>query len=213
MCSTKCVSPNGQIETEGIKAITKVTSNIAETVNFKFPDAFLKVHRCLRALSDSFAKVDEFMDAVASCLEILEKHLVSSEGKPLTLKEKDEINTAAANYDPFGVMESSADDEFMGLDYQFENEYLQFLSRMDGEGLGELQPQTDPSKKICDDLEKVDNTTKETFDLLLKGLKNLEDNFQDETEETMEKGRKIRGKLHEHLYLIMNRNFRIQCNE
>lgn len=213
MCSTKCVSPNGQIETEGIKAITKVTNNIAETVNSKFLDAYEVVWRCQIALSHSFAEVDEFIESVARCLEILENHLVSSEGKPLTLKEKDEINTAAAKYIPFDiVLESSPCNEFFGQDYQFDTEYLQFLSRRDGEGLGELQPQTDPSKKICDDLEKVDNTTKETFDLLLKGLKNLKDNFQDEKEKNMKKGRKIRGKLEEHLDLIMNRNFRIQCN-
>ena len=211
MCSTKCVSPNGQIETEGIKAITKVTSNIAETVNSKFIDAYDVVLRCQTALSDYFGEVQQFMNAFATCLKFHEEHLVSSEGKPLTLKEKDEINIAVANYhSPFeGGLESGVEDYMMKADYPFDIKYLQFLSRRDCEGLRELQPRTDPSKKICDVLEKVDNTTKERFDLLVKGLKNLEDNFQDETE-YMKKNRKIREKLLTLQDLIMDRNFRIQ---
>ncbi|XP_015762586.1 PREDICTED: uncharacterized protein LOC107341655 [Acropora digitifera] len=192
MSSTKCVSPNGQMDTEDIKAITQVTSNIAETVNSKFKAADEVVQRCQRAQSNSLADVDEFMDYVTRCLEDLKDFLVFS---------SDEVIFPSG----LETVESSPQD-FMGLDYNFETEHLQFLSRKDGGGLAELQPPTDSSKKICDDLKKVDSTTKEKFDLLLKGLGDLEDNFQSETEENKKKRSKIQGKLQELRDLIMNRN-------
>lgn len=194
MSSTKCVSPNGQMDTEDIKAITQVTSNIAETVNSKFKAADEVVQRCQRALSNSLADVDEFMDDVTRCLEDLKNFLVFGPDEVIFLSGR--IQTVQSSYQ-----------DFMGLDYNFETEHLQFLSRKDGEGLGELQPPTDSSKKICDDLKKVDSTTKEKFDLLLKGLGDLEDNFQSETEENKRKRSKIQGKLQELRDLIMNRNF------
>ena len=180
------------METEDIKAITQVTSNIAETVNSKFKAADEVVERCQRALSNSLADVDKFMDDVTRCLQDLKDFLVFSPDEIIVLSGMQTV-------------ESSCPD-FIVLDYNFETEHLQFLSRKDGEGLGELQPPTDSSKKICDDLKKVDSTTKEKFDLLLKGLEDLENNFQKETEENKKKRSKIQGKLQELRDLIMNRN-------
>ena len=194
MCSTKCVSPNDQMETEDIKAITQVTSNIAETVNSKSKDADEVVRRCQTALLSSLADIHEFMDDVNICLEDLEIFLDSSPGETLFVR---------------GLVETveSSHQDFMGMDYDFETENLQFLCRRDGEGLEELQPPTDPSKKICDDLKKVDSTTKEKFDSLLKGLKKFEDTFQDDTEVNKGKRSEIRGKLQKLRDLIMNQNF------
>ena len=182
MSSTKCVSPNGQMDTEDIKAITQVTSNIAETVNSKFKAADEVVQRCQRALSNSLA--DKFMDDVTTFLEALKDFLVFGPDEVIFLSGR--VQTVESSYQ-----------DFMGLDYNIETEHLQFLSRKDGEGLGELQPPTDSSKKICDDLKKVDSTAKEKFDLLLKGLGDLEDNFQSETEKNKKKRSKIQGKLQE----------------
>ena len=180
------------MDTEDIKAITQVTSNIAETVNSKFKAADEVVQRCQRALSNSLADVDEFMDDVTRCLEDLKEFLMYSPDELIILSG---LQTVESSYP-----------DFMGLDYNFETEHLQFLSRKDGGGLTELQPPTDSSKKICDDLKKVDSTTKEKFDLLLKGLGDLEDNFQSETEENKKKRSKIQEKLQELRDLIMNRN-------
>ena len=213
MCSTKCVSPNGQIETEGIKAITKVTSNIAETVNSGSKDALEVVERCQIALSNSFAEVDEFMNDVTRRLEVLQHFLVPSQDKPLTLKEKDERNVETNDLMATEMCETRTVEtltrdpvELLTWDH-VEEEHLQSLSRRDGEGLEDLHPPTDPSKKICDDLKEVDNTTREKFDSLLEGLKKLEGNFQGETEENKKKRSKIQGKLQGLRDLIMNRNF------
>ena len=186
MCSTK----NGQIETEGTKPITQVTSKIDETVNSEFKAADEVVQRFQKALFNSLTEVDEFMNDVTRRLEVLEHLLV-----PSPLKEDDEAAIVINN-------PRSSECTQVVCDYLFETEHLQFL-----DGLGDLQPPTDPSKKICDDLEKVDNTTKETFELLLKGLKNLEDKFQGKTVENKKKRGKIQGKLQELRDLIMNRNF------
>ena len=181
------------MDTEDIKAITQVTSNIAETVNSKFKAADEVVQRCQRALSNSLADVDEFMDDVTRFLEVLKDFLVFGPDEVIFLSGR--VQTVESSYQ-----------DFMGLDYNIETEHLQFLSRKDGEGLGELQPPTDSSKKICDDLKKVDSTAKEKFDLLLKGLGDLEDNFQSETEENKKMRSKIQEKLQELRDLIMNRN-------
>lgn len=191
MCSTK----NGQIETEGTKPITQVTSKIDETVNSEFKAADEVVQRFQKALFNSLTEVDEFMNDVTRRLEVLEHLLV-----PSPLKEDDEAAIVINN-------PRSSECAQVVEDYLFENEQQQDLSRRDGDGLGELQPPTDPSKKICDDLQKVDNTTKETFDFLLKGLKNLEDKFQGKTVENKKRRGKIQGKLQELRDLIMNRNF------
>lgn len=180
------------MDTEDIKAISQVTSNIAETVNSKFKAADEVVQRCQRALSNSLA--DKFMDDLTTFLEDLKDFLVFGSDEVILLKGK--VETIESSYQ-----------DFMGLDYNIETEHLQFLSRKDGEGLGELQPPTDSSKKICDDLKKVDSTTKEKFDLLLKGLGDLEDNFQSETEENKKRRSKIQGKLQELRDLILTRNF------
>ena len=160
MCSTK----HGQIETEGIKAITQVTSKIEETVNSKFKAAEELVQRFKEALFKFLTEVDECLIDTPRCLEVV----------PSPLKEDDK------------VVESQS--EPLVDDYTFENKVQQDSSSKDGEGLEDLQPPTDPLKKICDDLEKVDNTTRKKFDWLLEGLKKLE--------EEIRKG-KIKGKLRE----------------
>ena len=149
------------------------------------------------------------MNDVTRRLEALQHFLVPSQDKPLTLKEKDE--TTVETYDLFMTMEMCSENavEFLRRDPHIENEHLQFLSSRDGEGLGDLHPRTDASKKICDDLEEVDDTTREKFPSLLEGLEKLEGNFQGKTEEeNKEKRSEIQGKLQELRDLIMNRNFR-----
>ena len=188
------------MDTEDIKAITQVTSNIAETVNSKFKAADEVVQRFQRALSNSHADVDEFMDDLTTFLEGLKDFLVFGSYESLLTKEKVE------DFESFCYQESYQAAN-IGLDYNIETEHLQFISQKDCEGLGELQPPTDSSKKICDDLKKVDSTTKEEFDLLLKGLGDLKDDFQSETENNEKKRSKIQGKLQELRNLILNRIF------
>ena len=200
MCSTKCVSPNGQIETEGIKAITQVTSKIDETVNSKFRAADEVVQRFQEALFNSLTEVDEFMNDVTRRLEALEHSLVPSPRKEVAVAE---IEIAACMI--FASREPSPTHlEPFVFDYVFEIEQQQYASRRDGEGLRDLQPPTDPSKKIRDDLEKVDDTTREKFDLLLKGLENVEDEFQGKTKENKKKRGKIQGKLEELQILVQS---------
>lgn len=182
-----------------------MTSNINDTVNSKFEATDEVVQRCETTMSNSLAEVEKFMNDVTGFLEVLEHFLVSSQRKPLTLKEKDRRNSGNANDDeliirtPSTICESAP----AHMEEEIETEHQQYLSRKDGGGLGDLQPPTDPLKKICDDLEKVDNTTRERFSSLLKRLENLEDKFQGETEENKEKRRKIQGKMQELRYLIL----------
>lgn len=189
-----------------------MTSNIDDTVNSKFEATDEVVQRCETTMSNSLAEVEKFMDDVTRFLEVLEHFLVSSQRKPLTLKEKDRRNSGNANDDELIIKTLSTicesapahmDEAPMQMEEEIEIEHQQYLSRKDGGGLGDLRPPTDPMKKICDDLEKVDNTTRERFNSLLKRLENLEDKFQGETEENKEKRRKIQGKMQELRYLIL----------
>jgi len=190
MSSSKIDEP--QLIAKGITSITEATNSVKQTVNSNLDKVHSMFSRLEFDLSKSQEEVREHLENIASELGVLEDFIV--EGRFEQRQQPFDGTMLRRCSGPF----ESGVDMFPEPrpDYRSEHEdticreHQQYLCAQDGEGLPDLQPTTGLLANTHNNLENVQNTTKDRFTSVFRQFETLEEKAR---EDIRKQQRKLKG--------------------
>ena len=203
MSSSKSEGP--QHVAKSITSITEATNSITQTVNSNFDSVHSKFGRLEFDLRKSQEEVEQLMDNIIADLDILDDFIQGRFEQGMEERPRMRgLEEVPENMDLLSVIKvescanvqsaSDIDDRFVTED-DIHREHAEYLSNMDGEGQGDLEPTTDILTKAHENLANVENITGKKFRSVLQQIETLENKARDDTRNQERKGSRIQRKL------------------
>jgi len=196
MSSSKIDEP--QLITKGITSITEATNNIKQTVNSNLDKVHSMFSRLEFDLSKSQDEVEQHLDNVISELEVLDNFI---QGRFQQGMEEMQRMEGLEKMTLEELLPEEALDLECNPSYRIVHEdtiyreHQQYLCTQDGEGLPDLQPTTGLLANTHNNLENVQNATKDRFTSVFQQFETLEEKAREDIRKQQNKVYRIQRKL------------------
>ena len=179
-----------QLITKGIMSITEATNNVKQTVSSNLDKVHSMFGRLEFDLSKSQEEVEQHLDNIISELEVLDNFI---QGRfQQGMEEMQRMEGLEEMRQLFNLEEDM--DRFVHEDTIY-IEHQQYLCTQDGEGLPDLQPTTGLLTNTHNNLENVENDTKDRFTSVFRQFETLEEKAREDIRKQQSKVYRIQRKL------------------
>ena len=188
-----------QLITKGIMSITEATNNVKQTVSSNLDKVHSMFGRLEFDLSKSQEEVEQHLDNIISELEVLDNFI---QGRfQQGMEEMQRMEGLEEMRELLTLEEVAACESAPDMDFRFVHEdtiyreHQQYLCTQDGEGLPDLQPTTGLLTNTRNNLENVENDTKDRFTSVFRQFETLEEKAREDIRKQQSKVYRIQRKL------------------
>ena len=193
-----------QLMAKGITSITEATNNVKQTVNSNLDKVHSMFSRLEFDLSKSQDEVEQHLENVISELEVLDNFIQGRFQQGMEemqrmeglekMQDRNLVTLEELSQEVALALESAGDDRFVHEDTIY-REHQQYLCTQDGEGLPDLQPTTSLLANTHNNLENVQNATKDRFTSVFQQFETLEEKAREDIRKQHNKVYRIQRKL------------------